>query len=136
MKAEQLRGENALWARITALEAHASATEKECEERIERNTKRYDAKIDDLVAKFEAQISIFRHERNNLRAGFNALISLIKRVDDPKLSSIAEVVEDMVARGDQPIAIEKAAFAGLKSASAAIDEINETEAREAGKEAE
>lgn len=110
-----------LLARIAAVEAEAKSEREnarritqECDARIDRLVTRHDEAIDEL----KAEIRVMRHDRNNVRAGFNALLAMIKRIDNPDLSGIAEAVEDMVARGDQPIAIEKAALSGLKGKQA------------------
>lgn len=113
MKAAQLQGEQALWARVNELETKLDARDDECERRIERMTERADA----AMAEMKAEVQVLRHDRNNVRAGFNALLAMIKRLDNAELSSIAGAVEEMVSRGDQAIAIEKAAIPMMKGAT-------------------
>lgn len=110
-----LRGD--LLARIAAVEAEAKAEREnarrvaeDCDQRIDRIVERHDKAMDEM----KAEIRVMRHDRNNVKAGFNALLAMIKRLDNPDLSTIAETVEEMVSRGDQAVAIEKANLPGMK----------------------
>lgn len=107
MKTAEIQGEAALWARIAILDAKMEASDERARLTAEECEKRID--------KLEAEKAILRHERNNLRAGFNAFLALTKRLDIPELRQVAETVEDMVTRGDQAIAVEKAAVSALKA---------------------
>lgn len=107
MRKVELEGESALWAQIRLMQADSERSHKECEERIDRLTKRYE----EALAKSEAQTSIMRHERNNYSAGLKAFLTMVKRLDNPELANIAEAVEDMIVQGENAIAIEKGAAA-------------------------
>lgn len=111
MKAEQVKAEAALWLEINSLRAEQKLERKDCEERITRIEARHDKEM----AEMKGEISILRHDRNNVRQGFNALLAMIKRHENSELSGIAETVEEMVARGDGPIAIEKATIRRTQS---------------------
>jgi Rad3-related DNA helicase len=102
----ELEGEAALWGQISELRNEVKRERDLCEERISRIDERNDA----ALSKMEATLGIIRHERNNASAGFNALLTKIKRLDNPELSAIAEEVEEMVRRGDELIAVEKVAL--------------------------
>lgn len=106
MRTVELQGEGALWARIASLEARLEASDERARLAAEDCEKRID--------KIEAEKAVLRHERNNLKAGFNAFLALTKRLDNPELSAIAETVEDMVTRGDQAIAIERGVTQTMK----------------------
>ncbi len=110
MKTAQVQGEAALWTRIAALETAQERERNTYEERIDRIERRYEADIKEL----KGEIQVLRHDRNNVRQGLNALLAMIKRIDNPELSDIAAAIEDMVARGDVAIATEKAALLSTK----------------------
>lgn len=113
MKEAELKGEDALWAEIRALRARAEAMTAEakadrlaCEERVERIETRYLAEIEGL----HAEIRVLRHDRNNLHAGFTAMLAMLKR-PDANVPQVIAAVEEMVAKGSELVAIERAALA-------------------------
>lgn len=118
MKRVDLDERQQLWARITALEAaqekHAGELERErddCERRIERIEVRSDA----ALAELRAEMRVVRHDRNNLQQAFNSLLMLIKRMDHPDLQGAAQMVEEMLTRGEQAVALERGAAAGAST---------------------
>jgi len=95
-----------LLARIAALETANEKDRAACEERIERSEARYE----EALREMKEEIKWLRHERNNMRAGFNAMLSMLKR-PGADVPTIIAAVEEMVTRGDEVIAVEKAAMA-------------------------
>ncbi len=102
----ELEGEAALWTRIATLEGEIKRERDLCEERISR----LDERNAEALGEMKGALRVLRHERNNINAGFNALLTMIKRLDNPELSEIAATVEEMVAKGAEEIAVEKAAL--------------------------
>lgn len=99
MKLAQTQADGPLWARIAALEQRLEDERDSCDERI---------------AGLEAQVQVMRHERNNEQQGRAALFAMLRQIDHPEIPKIVATVEDMIARGEQVIATEKAAIPGLK----------------------
>jgi hypothetical protein len=117
MRSEELKGEEALWREINNLRSEAKSDRQACEERVERMQERHNRAIDEMKAEhqeslglLEAEIRVLRHDRNNLRAGFNAMLAMLKR-PDANVPEVIAAVEEMVARGDEVIAIERTAIA-------------------------
>jgi hypothetical protein len=107
-----LRGD--LMDRIKALETANERDREACEERVNRVEERAEARLEAIETRLEAEVQILRHERNNVRQALNMLFARIKRLDYPELSEIVAEVEDMIVRGDQTIAVEKAAIPAVK----------------------
>ncbi len=107
-----------LLARISALEAKVELSDQrvldermQCDERIERLEARYEVALDEV----KGEVQVLRHDRNNMRQGVNFLLVSIRRLDNPELSSIAEAAEQMIARGEELIAVEKGAMKGKRT---------------------
>lgn len=116
MKTAMLKGEDALWHRIEIIEAKAEADRVACEQRVERMQERHTAEIEaiknehaDSMLLMEAEIRVLRHDRNNLRSGFNAMLAMLKR-PDANVPQVIAAVEEMVSKGDEVLAIERAAL--------------------------
>lgn len=109
MKAAQVQGEAALWARIEKVEAAAATERNNCDERIARLEDRHSAAISDLRTELSGDVQILRHDRNNVMTALNYLLTRIKKIDHPELRDIAAEAEEMLARGAELIAIEKGA---------------------------
>lgn len=105
MKLAELQGEAQLWAEIGSLRDELKRERELCDERIDRIEKRHEQ----AVAELNGQILVFRHERNNLRACFNAMIAMLKQ-EGADISRVVATIEDMMARGDEVVAKEKAAL--------------------------
>lgn len=112
MKEVELKGEDALWARIAKLEAAGEAQSAElkrerelCDERIGR----IEARHADDVGKLEREVRVLRHDRNNVRQALNAMFVMLKR-EDADVPAIVADIEEMLERGDKVIAVEKGAM--------------------------
>lgn len=112
MKEVELKGEDALWSRIAKLEAANEAQSAEvkrerelCDERIAR----IEARHAEDVGKLEKEVRVLRHDRNNVRQALNAMFMMLKR-EGADVPAIVADIEDMLARGDQVIAVEKGAM--------------------------
>jgi hypothetical protein len=103
------------------VERAARETEQKlCAERIDRVEQRCAQEINGLKEAHNAsqklaaaQVQVIRHERNNLRAAFNAMIILLKRHPE-RIQEAIEAAEETLQRGDAVIAKEKAAIPLLK----------------------
>jgi len=104
IKEVELKGEDALWRRVVALEDKLEAERSECDERIGRMEERHGKDIREI----RGQVQILRHERNNIRMALIGLFAAIKRTDDDEMKRIVVLVEEMFERGDRTIAVEKA----------------------------
>lgn len=102
MKIAEVQGEQALWARIAALEAQQETERKSCDERIERIEQRHT----EDVGKLEREMRVLRHDRNNVRQALNAMFVMLKR-EGADVATVVADIEDMLKRGDEVIAIEK-----------------------------
>lgn len=105
MKLAEVQGEAALWTEIHKLQEDARRSSTDCEERLERMEKRHKAD----KAELEGEISLLRHERNNVRQALNAMFSMLKR-DGADVVQVIAAIEEMLERGDKVIATEKAAL--------------------------
>ncbi len=95
----------ALMERVAKLEGAVESERRSCDERISRIEERHEASMTAL----EAQLQINRHDRNNLKACFDAFLMLMKRDPDKVAENIATVTE-MRAKGEETLAVEKAAI--------------------------
>lgn len=109
MKEVELQGEAQLWTRIAALEARAELQDtrlqqerEQCDERIARIEQRHDAEMVEL----KGQVQVLRHDRNNLRQCFNAMIAMLKQ-EGADVAQVVASIEEMLAHGDKVIAVEK-----------------------------
>jgi hypothetical protein len=102
----ELEGAAALWAELRTLREELGRERELCDERIGR----IEARNERDRGEMKGALRVLRHERNNISQGFNALLTMIKRLDNPQLSGIAATVEEMVAKGAEQIAVEKAAL--------------------------
>lgn len=116
MKLAELQSEAALWKRIAALEAKAEqqdlrlAQEREmCDERINR----IEARHSEDVTELKNEIQTLRHDRNNVRQALNAMFVMLKQ-DECDVPQVVAAIEDMLTRGDEVIAVEKATMASLR----------------------
>lgn len=110
MKLAEVQGEAALWVRIKELETKIELSDAACEERLARVEKRHETDVTEL----KAEVRSLRHDRNNVRQGFNYMVMRLKRHADPELRQIAEDAEEMVATGDKAIALERGAIPAVK----------------------
>lgn len=108
-----LRGD--LLARIAALETANERDREACEERVARVEERAEIRLAAVEARLEGEVQILRHERNNVRQAINMLFSRIKRLNYPELQEIVAEVEEMLSRGDEVIAVEKAALPSVRA---------------------
>lgn len=109
MKAAEIQGEAALWARIEKLESGLETERKSCDERISRLEERHTSAIFDVRKELSGEVSILRHERNNIKMAMTFLITSVRKIDHPELQAIATETEEMLKRGDELIALEKGA---------------------------
>jgi vacuolar-type H+-ATPase subunit E/Vma4 len=93
---------------ITRVEKLEAANEKMRQE--------YEARISAIVASSEANQAVLRHELQNVRACFNALMMLLKRMPNPPetLAAIIADVESMRSDQMRAEALEKGAVAAAK----------------------
>lgn len=114
MKEAQIHGEAALWERIRALEETNAKDREACDERITRSDQRHDAAISELRSEMEEKVSTIRHDRNGLRQVLNFILSGIRKIDHHELRDLATEAEEMLARHDELLALEKGAIVGSK----------------------
>ena len=114
MRAVQVQGEAALWARISTLEDELRSERDRSEERITRLEARHAAALAELRAEFVADVSIARHDRNNTRQVLVYLLTRIKKIDHPDLQELAAEAEAMLSRGEETLALEKGAMKGRR----------------------
>lgn len=105
MKAAQVQGEAALWKRIEALEVENRKDREACEERIVRIETRHETDQREM----KAEIRVLRHDRNNVRQALNAMFVMLRR-EGADVPQIVAAVEDLLKKGDEVIAVEKAAI--------------------------
>ena len=95
----------ALMERVAKLEGAVEAERRMCDERISRIEDRHDA----AMVALEEQLQVSRHDRNNLKACFDALLMLMRQHPNKVTEKIAAVTE-LRAKGEETLAIEKAAI--------------------------
>jgi hypothetical protein len=111
MKQAQIQGEAALWAEVHTLRAELKREREECDKRIDRIEERHLREIADL----KGELSVQRHDRNNIKQAFNFVIISMRRMNNEELSGIAEAAEEMMHKGDEVVAKEKGALRGARA---------------------
>lgn len=109
MKKVELEGEAALWAEVRLLKDEAAKERTNCDERITRLEDRHASALSELRTEMAGDVAILRHDRNNVMQALNYLLTRIKKIDHPELRDIAAEAEEMLARGQELIALEKGA---------------------------
>ena len=86
------------------------------EEALETQRSDYERRLAEKDANYEAQIRVMRHELNNVRTCFDALMLLLKRMPDApeQLATIISDIEAMRARQMNAEAQEKGTFLAAK----------------------
>lgn len=111
MKQAVVQGEAALWTEVHTLRAELKREREECDRRIDRIEERHSKEMADL----KGEMSVQRHDRNNIKQALNFVIISMRRMDNEDLRQIAEAAEEMMRKGEETVALEKGALRGARS---------------------